>query len=662
MFRLPLAAFALLALLAAPALAGDGPDGVCRTDRYFVHVPTFADAAVVPPRFGRSLKQALLPHIPVDRTGPSYAIESITRVLPGRRIDQRADGARRFWQVRLDRELTPAEACVFLDNLRVEVYDLLHEPRAYIGRECAAVGHGTPADPLAPDWHLQATGLPGPLPVGAEPAAVALVDSGVFAPADYVADPDFDDDYHRHGTAMADLVAQVEPGIPVLDYRALDADGMGDLADVARAIDAAVFQAEGPRVINLSLGWPPELERTRQLEAAGCSTHEDPAGEAVRYALAMARMRDAGLLTKGGQPWNRNGPTAVVAAAGNRVTSFAVDPTFFFEKMLDVIDEAPNLDPCSAPTDGDLFYPAQWSQRQTCMHIAGVDYTFTQMTIAVGATDHYDNPASTSLKVPMPPLVAPGANVLAAGARWTGSSVSTAMVSAAIALAFGEGAVSADVALDAVWGEAEPLPHIGPQTRRLAFAQPYVAAPAAPIGDLPTLVDGGAATPWSSFDIAVCLLVLIEWTHDDADFQAVVDHCPPFLATLDQFTAGRAGPQPPDAGCPECPVRLFAQAELVDVDVALNHTWDPATAITKPFLYAEWPDGAYVWLPLPDDGNTWEPGAQFTIKGLTLEHPDGTLSLGDLEAGGKVQLQLQVQTPKQDQPTTDVSALVMKLM
>ena len=46
------AAMALAALFvlapAAPALAGDGPDGVCRTDRYFVHVPTFADASVVP--------------------------------------------------------------------------------------------------------------------------------------------------------------------------------------------------------------------------------------------------------------------------------------------------------------------------------------------------------------------------------------------------------------------------------------------------------------------------------------------------------------------------------------------------------------------------------------------------------------------------------------
>ena len=653
---------ALFTLLGAtPALAGDGPDGVCRTDRYFVHVPTFADASVVPDRFGRKLKQALQPHIPQDRTGPSYTIKSIKRVLPGRRIDQRSDGARRFWQVRLDRELTPAEACLFLDTLRIEVYGLLAEPRAYVGRECTAVGHGAPADPFSPDWHLQVTGVPGPLSVGAEPAPVAMVDTGFAAPADYVADPGFDEDYHRHGTAMADLVGQVDGEIPVLDYRALDSDGMGDLADVARAVDAAVFQAEGPRVINLSLGWPPELERTRQFSAGGCDTWEDPAGEAVRYALVMARMRDAGLLTLGGLPWNRNGPTAVVAAAGNRVTPFGINSSFFFEKMLDVMDEVPNLDPCSEPADDDLFYPAQWSQRQTCMSIAGIDYTFSRMTIAVGATDHHDNAAGTSLLVPMPPLVAPGTNVLAAGLRWTGSSVSTALVSAALARAFGEGAVSSDVAFLAVHGAAEPVPHIGNLTRRLAFSQPYVAAPAPPLQDHATLVDGAEAEPWSTFDQTVCLLVLIEWTHDDADFQAVIDHCPPFLHNLDQFSAGRAGPQPPDAGCPDCPAKLFDQSDLVDLDIALNDTWDPATAITKPYLYAEWPDGAYVWMPLPDNIQTWEPGAQFTIKGLTLEHPDGTLSLGDLEAGGKMQLQLQVQTPKQNAPTTDVSDLTMKL-
>lgn len=656
------AALAALTLFAAPALAGDGPDGVCRTDRYFVHVPTFVDASVVPPRFGRQLRQALQAHIPAGHTGPSYAIESIKRVLPGRRVDQRADGARRFWQVRLDRELDPAEACLFLSNLRVEVYGLLHEPRAYIGRECVAVGHGAPADPLSPDWHLEVTGVPGPLPVGAEAASVAVVDSGFAAPSDYVADPGFDDDYHRHGTAMADLVAQVDPGIPLLDYRALDSNGMGDLADVARAIDAAVFEAEGPRVINLSLGWPPELERTRTFAAGACETTEDPAGEAVRYALAMGGLRDAGDLTLGGLPWAKNGPTAVVAAAGNRITPFGVNSTFFFEKLLEVIDGAPNLDPCSAPTDDDLFYPAQWSQRQTCMTIDGLDYTFVNMTIAVGATDHYDRAANTSLPVPMPPLVAPGANVLAAGDRYTGSSVSTALVSAALALAFAEGAPSAHTAFLAVHGAAEPLPQIGPQTRRLAFAQPYVAQPAAPVQDYAQLVDGAQAVRWTDFEVATCLLVMIEWTQDDADFQTVKDHCPPFLHTLDQFTAGHAGPQPPDAGCPDCLGKLLPQQnDLVDIDIALNDSWDPATSITKPYLYAEWGDGAFAWIALPDNGQTWEAGAQFTVKGLTVSHPNGTLSLVDLEAEGKMQLHMQVQTPKQNQATNDVSDLTMKL-
>ena len=199
--------------------------------------------------------------------------------------------------------------------------------------------------------------------------------------------------------------------------------------------------------------------------------------------------------------------------------------------------------------------------------------------------------------------------------------------------------------------------------RRLGFPVPYAEAPAAPVGDLPALVDGAQADTWTTFDLAVCLLALIEWSNDDVDFAAMQSVCPPFLHTLDQYTAGRAGPQPPDVGCPDCLSRLYIQSlDQGDVDVKLNHTWDPNTAITKPYLYAEWPDGAFTWIELPANGQNWTPGAQFTIKGLTLAHPNGTLSLHDLEVGGKMQLHLQVQTPKQQQPTNDVSDLAMKAL
>lgn len=204
------------------------------------------------------------------------------------------------------------------------------------------------------------------------------------------------------------------------------------------------------------------------------------------------------------------------------------------------------------------------------------------------------------------------------------------------------------------------LSALGTGVRRLAFEVPYAPSPAAPAGDFPTLVDGAGATTWTDFEMAVCLIVLLQWADDDSDFATVKSVCPPFLHTLDQYTAGRAGPQPPDVGCPDCPAHLFVQqGDLVDVQVALNHTWDPATDIAKPYLYAEWADGAFTWIALPGNAQLWQPGSQFTIKGLTVAHPNGTLSLADLEAKGKMQLHLQVQTPKQAQPTNDVSDLVM---
>lgn len=667
MNRFPLAIFALCLAVLVPMVASaqPGPRTPCRTDRYFIHVPTSSQMANLPNgQFGPALANALAIRYAQLRRPPRFAIESIERVLrPRRRVDERADGHRRFWQVRLDRRLALGASCRFVEALREEAEALLSGARLYVGRECVATGMSNP-DPFASDWHLEQVGQAPPLPLGDTPASVAVIDTGFDLVPAFVADPAWSPNLHRHGAAMVDLIHQIDPTVPVADYRALDEDGQGDLADVAKAVDQAVFDAVGPAVLSMSLGWPPELERARTFEAGACSTTEDPAGEAVRYALLMAHLRDTDALHVGGAPRARNGATAVVAAIGNRARTYSGDPTVNYQKLLDVDMQAPPpVGECALPGSDDLFYPAQWSRRPTCLDKGGLNFTYTSSIIAVGAVDHRGLASPLNPPVSPPSLMAPGVYVEAAGRRWSGSSVSAALVAAEVARRLGAGAVDASEAEQQIFGDGVALTSIDPNgsVRQLAYADPYVAGP--PVGPVAPgqLVDGSQMETWSSLAVGACLVALDTWTNANGPFQDVLDDCPEFLHVLDRFSAAGAGPAPPTSGCPDCVGGLLISqgGDEVELYVELTSDWDPATVITKPFLYAEWPDGAFVWLPLPDNGE-WIPGAQFTVKSLNVAHPQGTLGLSDLHAGGKMQLELQVQTPKQDDPTTDVSVVTMK--
>ena len=57
---------------------------------------------------------------------------------------------------------------------------------------------------------------------------------------------------YGHGTGVAGVVSQVAPNATILPLRVLDAEGVGDVTDVAAAIDHAV--TSGADIINLSLG------------------------------------------------------------------------------------------------------------------------------------------------------------------------------------------------------------------------------------------------------------------------------------------------------------------------------------------------------------------------------------------------------------------------
>src|SRR5205823_5202141 len=90
------------------------------------------------------------------------------------------------------------------------------------------------------------------------------------------------DEAFGHGTHVAGIIHLVAPDAQLLIVRVLDADGRGNMVDVAAGIRWAVNQ--GAKVINLSLG---------------SSTHS---GDALEHALDEA-------VTRG---------VVVVAAAGNQ--------------------------------------------------------------------------------------------------------------------------------------------------------------------------------------------------------------------------------------------------------------------------------------------------------------------------------------------------------
>ena len=61
-----------------------------------------------------------------------------------------------------------------------------------------------------------------------------------------------DNSNYGHGTGVAGIVLQMAPDATILPLRVLDSEGLGDIVDVAAAIDQAVEW--GADIINLSLG------------------------------------------------------------------------------------------------------------------------------------------------------------------------------------------------------------------------------------------------------------------------------------------------------------------------------------------------------------------------------------------------------------------------
>ena len=434
----------------------------CRRDSFFVEFPVWVEAP--DEAFGEALEFELdrIANDPENATWLCDANDAacrltleergpldvrVTPVLEERSIALRDDGHRRFHRVSLHlagraRSLSVREEalCDVVSTLR----DLV-PPDARVGRECDLVAMGVEAmainlcRPLR-NWHLERMGLPTPRfcgwpaqslwqrlfrywrrrirPTQADPTmpTVALIDSGIAPdiaeayglpePVDLLPDELAGGVLHRHATLMTLLIRQFVPRAWIQSIRVLDEQGVGITADLARGIDYALFElprgAELPLVINLSLGWPPELGRPRLLRGEDqCVVAEDGVGEVVRYTLEVARRRE-----------DNDGPVALIAAAGNR-PGRVIDEAFFGPAPSNHPDPEPCA-PLAAPIDGaSMFHPGQWARQRTCRatEAPGVDERPIAAVTAIGGVDAYDRPIAVAQPGVHASLVAPAEHV-----------------------------------------------------------------------------------------------------------------------------------------------------------------------------------------------------------------------------------------------------------
>lgn len=279
---------------------------------------------------------------------------------------------------------------------------------ANVSRACDAVAQSpTRPTPEMLGWHLERMGI---VDDGAPTTEVHLalidtaVDPAVAEAIDLRVHPGPVDTPAIHGTAMAILARQVAPDAVLHLFPVLDADHVGPVGDVARAIAHAmdVMPAGAPRIINLSLGWPPESRSITRLTGTirdgqpdQCAVDEDPVGAPVRHMLDRAA----------------DGEAMVFAAAGNRNEQRWLD---------DRLVQQPDLrDACAIGWQGELqvqspklFYPAQWGLERSCR--AG-DARGRRLAVPVGAHDERDRAAALQVDFGFATIIAPGQHVMVDG-------------------------------------------------------------------------------------------------------------------------------------------------------------------------------------------------------------------------------------------------------
>ena len=541
---------------------------------------------------------------------------------------------------------------------------------ATVGREAAAVVLSGPAraDAATRAYALARVGLEA-LPPGRSVNArvdVALLDTGIDprvaaalgTQSVELPGGDLAGDLHPHGTHMALLLRQMTERAQIHDVRVLGTNGVGPVGDVARGLISSISlgNPNRPLVINLSLGWPPELGQPRLMRDANGTVvgREDPVGESVRYALLLARERGA----------------LVVAAAGNRPTRAAAARAVY-DRWFDVSDMPPATG-CAgvpAPAGPRHFFPAEWSRVVTCApggQPASLAWT-------VGALGEGDAPAALAidgrehalwlpgehvyLEVPQVPVSTPEFECgvgeragLSSPTVVSGTSVSAALASGLVArLVARDEAVDANASAAAAALLLELSARPGAPGPRVDGCRAEAAMTCRPAPCL--AADGGVPT-----DPAVrqaCAAALAACRPLDAcrvpapaprnldalgfrpEEACACQHAPdtvapeaacagvdtvcPYEQTLDAHSLGFAGPQPIQPTCPDCIAYVGVATAKVDLALALDEALTEATAFQSAWLVVKSPAGT-TWKALSDTTslNQWLAGQAIYIAGIGI--------------------------------------------
>lgn len=436
----------------------------------------------------------------------------------------------------------------------------------FVGRECDIVGQ---SDRYHDSMGIQPVDLASrDTPLGQGNVALALLDAPISV-ADAstlkarVVEPAPRGGTAVHAFAMGAFARQVAPDARMTFYRALDGDAGTPISRTAQALERALMDhghalkpgplapgGQGPLVINLSLGWPPEYNAFDERLAAGAAAdaplplppvpdenelcREAPTGQSVFTMLALIRDLRAA-----------DAPVMVFAAAGNRAV--------------------PELPYPADPAEWPRFYPAQWGRGWTGWEdaeaelppVVAVERTAaTQMGLldALGRGVEFAAPG-VAVRVPI------HSAAVSLPVAMTGTSVATALMSGAAArLAEEAGAtMTAQQWITKLQGSSR----LCNQVRMPWFGQGSGPCPAAGFGSGTTVAGVGPTVPVTA-------------SFDRLNMQSVAVKVPSG-AGVDRWAAGSATPQPFDPVCPtnncalHIPPHLVSQPQLtLELDVAVG--------------------------------------------------------------------------------------------
>lgn len=707
----------------------------CVNDLFFVDVPLEADINDIPPNFEQDL-QADLTALARANVGwfcdhntcdplraPGRLVARVARLLPRRdstRVEKRFLRIGFYYLPKPGRmanaqRLTVRDAavCTAVAGLKTTIAGLWPDDVTppFSGRACAASSQAGPPrlrpgvnlrhlGPALNDnvlnWHLTRMSVDDPAPSN---TPIVLIDTGVdpervpqvqqWAVPEPVLPARYDrfgrpvipqpEPTHPHGTEMALAMRQITTA-PIIDLPALGAAGRVPLGQIARAVDSAAAQVgKQPAVINLSLGWAPEIEHRRKLLRDGCLTEEDPAGEAMRAVLASTRQRHSQQL--------------VVAAGGNRAQLGTTYVQTFGQRT--------DASPPQGSSAKDAFYPGHWGLRPT--HGAPTVLTVGAMQsngrlagMDQGQAALYAPGQHVYLRAPSDPPVdpcAPGQAELQFPRAVTGSSIAAAFTAALATRIWSHWPTSdAPTAARLLYLAAEPIgleragrlyPHksaTGTLARRLNAERLDTLLRANPRALRPCF-DGNPIGFTGPSVSSTCRRALeglgfderlrpqspsAVWTRPTdpicpAQYPAgddpigrlgrgsICDDAPALCETNDLYSAGDAGPQPEDlGGCDDC--MLFHLPDgRIRMRGRINSRFPEGTLFKNPWLIVNWSGSSYAYVNLSTSSQIWAAGASIDINNITLNMQGRSLS------DANVFLYTRIKTPKQTSGTADFS-------